>query len=196
MPSSSMTETPTPVSPVVPCMTATISSSKTCTLCPRRNNPRKKFRKFFGRGSPSDTENLSNQPTIHNGRPSKGVCFLFMPEPTSHKWYIRPPSSSLVPHFGTFITHFQDILGGQKCFPRDFRDQFTKFPNISCNRGTFFQKCGENFSGGQGLRPPSAPRGWVCFSSLFRSLAWACFRPPVGLPASLPAACPIGKIAK
>ena len=37
-----------------------------------------------------------------------------------------------MPHFGTFITHFQDILGTQKCFPRDFRDQFPDFARLSC----------------------------------------------------------------
>ena len=97
-----------------------------------------------------------------------------------------PSSAFLVPPFGTFITHFQDILGAVSSHPRDFRDQFCKFPKFSCNRGTFFQKCGENFREGQGLRPPSAPGGWValCLPSCGRSLPSV--RPPVGL-ASVPA---------
>ena len=167
-------------------MTATISSSKTCTLCPRRNNPRKKFRKFFGRGSPSDTENLSNQPTIHNGRPSKGVCFLFVPEQTSRKGHICPPCATL----RHIYTPFPRYSWCSFVSPSGFLRPIPNFTKYFLQQRNFFSKMWRaNYGASR-----ASLGGWVGGGVSFCvSLSTCAVRPPVGLACVRPWACPPAK---
>ena len=81
---------------------------------------------------------------------------------------IAPSPPGLSPQIGPFYARFQPILGTQKCFPRDFRDQFHKIPRLA--RGIFFKKCVANFSGGKGPFLPGGRGGWGVVSFRGRGL--------------------------
>ena len=86
-----------------------------------------------------------------------------------------------MPPFGTFITHFQDILGAVSSPSGDFRDHFPIFPNISWQVVTFFRKFGEQIMGHQGHRLAVGRGGCLVLClpvHLCRpSSCGACFRP-------------------
>ena len=92
---------------------------------------------------------------IRHHHPSQGV----------HPVHLAPPLPPLrpvcLPRSGLFYARFQPILGTQKCFPRDFRDQFSIFPKIFWIRGLFFQKCVANFGWGKGPFLPGGRGGGV-----------------------------------
>ena len=72
---------------------------------------------------------------------------------------IAPSPPGLPPQIGPFYARFQPILGTQKCFPRDFRDQFSVFPKISWTRGLFFKNMVRILGGAKGRFCPVAGGG-------------------------------------
>ena len=87
---------------------------------------------------------------------------------------IAPSPPGLSPQIGPFYARFQPILGTQKCFHRDFRDQFSIFPKISWLGATFFQNCVANFSGGKGPFLPGGRGGWGVVSPCLSAVAVSC----------------------
>lgn len=83
----------------------------------------------------------------------------------------RPSSGPFHSRFGPFYARFQPILGTQKCFPRDFRDQFSKFPKISWLGELFFKIVSRILGGAKGRFCPVAGGGWValCLPACRRS---------------------------
>ena len=85
---------------------------------------------------------------------------------------IAPSPPGLPPQIGPFYATFQPILGTQKCFPRDFRDQFSKFPKISWIRGLFFKIVSRILGGAKGrFCPVAGGGGSLCVVSCAR---WPC----------------------
>ena len=122
---------------------------------------------------------------------SKGVCPTRSPiigyirhhHPSQGVY--RPPLARSIHGSGLFCARFQPILGTQKCFPRDFRDQFSIFPKISWIRGLFFKIVSRILGGVRGRFCPVAGGGGVlCLPSCGRSrcpvlpAVWACARCP------------------
>lgn len=94
----------------------------------------------------------------------------------------RPSSGPFHPRFGPFYARFQPILGTQKCFPRDFRDQFSKFPKISWLGELFFKIVSRILGGAKGRFCPVAGGGGRFVSPCLSAVAvscpavWACAR--------------------
>ena len=83
----------------------------------------------------------------------------------------RPPLARSIHGSGLFYATFQPILGTQKCFPRDFRDQFSVFPKIFWIRELFFEIVSRILGGAKGRFCPVAGGGVValCLPSCGRS---------------------------
>lgn len=70
--------------------------------------------------------------------------------------HLAPPTGPFHIGSGLLYAHFQPILGTQKCFPRDFRDQFSIFPKISWIGGLFFKIVSRILGGAKGRFCPVA----------------------------------------
>lgn len=103
---------------------------------------------------------------------SQGAYPLHLAHPSARSTSVR---ASFMPVYA----RFQPILGTQKCFPRDFRDQFSIFPKIFWIRGLFFKNM-SRISGGAKSRfcPVAGGGGVLCRVAVAVSCpaVWACAR--------------------
>lgn len=105
---------------------------------------------------------------------SQGAYPLHLAHPSARSTSVR---ASFMPVYA----RFQPILGTQKCFPRDFRDQFSIFPKIFWIRGLFFKNMSRISGGAKSRFCPVAGGVGCCVAVAVSCLpaVWVCARCPV-----------------